>query len=97
MQQLVDNVTCNMDTLLSWMHHVWCLFLFQVVWQMHKQIGRQTAADLVSFKVKGRFLSRGKWGTFKFIWSDNDRVRIFKLSTGIHYLTCETNSLLRGC
>jgi len=75
---------------------VWCLFLFQVVWQMRKQIGRQTAADLVSFKVKGRFLSMGKWENFKFIWSDNDRVRIFKQSTGIHCLTCETNSLLRG-
>jgi len=44
-----------------------CLFLFQVVWRMRELMGRRTAADLVSFKVKGRFLSRGKSGNFRFV------------------------------
>ena len=41
---------------------MWYLFLFQVVRQMHELMGRRTAADLVSFKVKGRFLLKGKSG-----------------------------------
>jgi len=42
-----------------------CLFLFQVVWRMRELMGRETAADFVCFKVKGRFLSWGKSGNFK--------------------------------
>ena len=44
-----------------------CLFLFQVVWQIRELMGRQTAVDLVYFKVKGRFLSRGKSGNSKLV------------------------------
>jgi len=44
-----------------------CLFLFQVVWRMRELIGRTSAADIVSFKVQGRLLSRGKSGNFKFV------------------------------
>jgi len=32
---------------------------------MREVMGRETAADLVCFKVKGRFLSWGKSGNFK--------------------------------
>ena len=34
---------------------------------MCKLMGRRIGADLVSFKVKGRFLSRGKSVNFKFV------------------------------
>jgi len=64
---------------------------------MHEVRGRQTAVDLVSLKVKGRFLDEGKSGNFKFVWSDNEQVRTFKMPTGLHILTCETYPLLRGC
>jgi len=33
---------------------------------MRELMGRRTAGDLVSFKVKGRLLSGGKSGTFMF-------------------------------
>jgi len=64
---------------------------------MSELIGKWTAAGLVSFKVKGRFLSSGKWGNFKFLLSDNEHVPTFKQPTSIHGLTCETYSLLREC
>jgi len=62
MQRFVDNVACNKDTLLS-LRSSCVVFLFQVVWWMRKRMGSAAAAD--SFKVKGRFLSRGKSGKFQ--------------------------------
>jgi len=41
---------------------VWCLFVFHVVWRMRELMGRQTAVDLLSLKVKDKCLVRGNSG-----------------------------------
>jgi len=46
MQWLVDKIACNKETLLS-LRLSCVVFLFQVVWRVHEQVGREAAADIV--------------------------------------------------
>jgi len=47
---------------------VWCLLVsLSSSLAMRELIGRRTAADLVSFHVKGRILASGKSGNFRFV------------------------------
>jgi len=63
MQRLVDIITCNKGTLLS-LRSSCVVFLFQVVWQMLSGWA-EGLQRTQSFKVKGRFLSRGKSRKFQ--------------------------------